>query len=100
MLRRRLALLLFVYVSLEFANPFMPGAVTFEGGAIEAAKVERHRPAAATAAAAPSPARSGPVLAPGRPLHPARPGAVRRWILPSARHEMPSLDPAPLADDH
>jgi hypothetical protein len=99
MFGRRLALLLLVYVSLDFANPFMPGAVSFESGFVEAAGADRHRPAAATAATA-SPPRNGPVLAPERPLPPARPGTVRRRIFPSAGHEMPSFDPASPAEDH
>lgn len=99
MFGRRLALLLLVYVSLDFANPFMPGAVSFESGFVEAAGADRHRPAAATAATV-SPPRSGPVLAPERPLPPTRPGSVRRRILPRARHGMPSLDLASPADDH
>jgi hypothetical protein len=51
-----------VYASLDFANPFVPGAVSVESGFVEAA------------------------------------GAVRRRILPSVRHEMPSLDPASPAE--
>ena len=43
---RQLALLLVLYVSAELSNPLMPGAFTFDGGSIEAAKTERHRPAA------------------------------------------------------
>ena len=80
MLGRRLALLLFVYVSLEFANPFMPGAVTFEGGSMETAKVERHRPAAPAPPPA-SPEGRVPTVVARRPF-PA--GADQRAAAPTA----------------
>jgi hypothetical protein len=41
----RLALLLVVYVALDFANPLMPGAVSFEGGSVEAVDADGARPA-------------------------------------------------------
>lgn len=39
----RLTLLLFLYVTADFANPLMPGAVTYPNGTIEAVHVERSR---------------------------------------------------------
>lgn len=41
----RLALLLLVYVTLDFANPLMPGAVRFDGGSVDAVHADRGRPA-------------------------------------------------------
>jgi len=92
MLLRRLALLLFVYVSAEFSNPFMPGAVTFEGGSMETAKAERHRPAA------PVPLRPAlidrvPSVVRRVPAPPARISAAPRRPIPIAHHVVPSLDP-------
>jgi hypothetical protein len=40
-MRRRLLLLLLLYVTLDFANPLMPGAVRFEGGSIEVVQADR-----------------------------------------------------------
>jgi hypothetical protein len=40
---RALALLLFAYVSVEFANPLMPGAVSLDG-TMEAVRAERADP--------------------------------------------------------
>lgn len=46
----KLALLLVVYVSLDFANPMMPGAVSFDsGGSVEGRKADRGRDADAVA---------------------------------------------------
>jgi hypothetical protein len=39
----RLTFLLFLYVSADFANPLMPGAVSYANGSIEAVQVERSR---------------------------------------------------------
>lgn len=45
---RRLTLFLFVYVTLDFANPLMPGAVRFDGGSVDAVHAERARPLASS----------------------------------------------------
>ena len=58
MLRRPLTVLLFVYIALELANPCMPGAVTFEGGAMHTAENSR---CTIQAASAPLPASASPV---------------------------------------
>jgi hypothetical protein len=101
MLRRRLVLLLVVYASLDFANPLMPGAVTFEGGSMDAATVECHRPVASAPLAA-LPSVQVPTIVPTLPS-PASPvrisGAVRRPI-PTARRLAPPLEPASPAEDH
>jgi hypothetical protein len=39
----RLSVLLILYVAADFANPLMPGAVTFLDGSVEAVHVERAR---------------------------------------------------------
>lgn len=43
MTARRLALLLSLYVSLDVANPLMPGAVQFVDGSVEVVQAERAR---------------------------------------------------------
>ena len=48
---RRLPLLLLLYVTLDFANPLMPGAVSFEAGSIEVVQGDRTARAARPAAA-------------------------------------------------
>lgn len=44
MAARRLALLLLLYVSLDVANPLMPGAVQFVDGSVEVVQGDRARP--------------------------------------------------------
>ena len=44
LMRRILLVLFFLYSVVDFANPSVPGAVTFDGGAMETAKAERQRP--------------------------------------------------------
>jgi hypothetical protein len=41
-----LALFLLVYVTLDFANPLMPGAVRFDGGSVNVVHADRARPVA------------------------------------------------------
>jgi hypothetical protein len=48
---RRLPLLLLLYVTLDFANPLMRGAVSFEAGSIEVVQGDRTARAARPAAA-------------------------------------------------
>jgi hypothetical protein len=50
-MRRHLLLLLLIYVTLDFANPLMPGAVRFEAGSIEVVQADRTARAARPAAA-------------------------------------------------
>jgi hypothetical protein len=40
-MRRHLPLLLLFYVTLDFGNPLMPGAVRFEAGSIEVVQADR-----------------------------------------------------------
>jgi hypothetical protein len=41
----RLSVLLILYVAADFANPLMPGAVSYPNGSVEAVHVERSRTA-------------------------------------------------------
>jgi hypothetical protein len=41
----RLSILLILYVAADFANPLMPGAVSYPKGSVEAVHVERSRTA-------------------------------------------------------
>ena len=99
MLRRRLAIVLFVYVSLEFANPFMPGAVTFEGGPMEAAKVERHRVAAFVPLFSSPPGDCVVSVVPKLPSPPVRICPAPRRPIPVAIHAAASPDTAVPAED-
>jgi hypothetical protein len=51
-MRWRFPTLLLVYVTLDFANPLMPGAVSFAGGSIEVVQGDRTTRAVRTAAPA------------------------------------------------
>jgi hypothetical protein len=42
----RVSLLVLVYVTLDFANPLMPGAVSFDRGSVDVVQGDRARPAA------------------------------------------------------
>jgi len=100
---RTLALFLLVYLGLDLANPFMPGAVTFVDGRLEV--IDAGRPAGidlplhdSTGAAAPP--RGAPVLA--RPSsRPAPAGErLRRWRIPASRVFAVAPEAAPSSDDH
>ena len=77
---RRLPLLLLLYVTLDFANPLMPGAVRFEAGSVEVVQADR----IARAAVAAMPAQAARDEA---PLDPDRAQRVRVPV---------SLGPRPL----
>jgi hypothetical protein len=71
----KLALLLVVYVSLDFANPMMPGAVTFDtNDSVEGRKADRGRDADADAVASRLPATTALRHA---TVQPARIGSAR-----------------------
>jgi hypothetical protein len=103
MTRSRLSVLLILYVAADFANPLMPGAVTFLDGSVEAVHVERARFAEC--------APGAPVLAPhecievacltspaphARPLPPA----VRLWLAPVPRARLVESGPPPPSEAH
>jgi hypothetical protein len=99
MLGRRLATLLLVYVCLEFANPFMPGAVTFEGGSMESAKVERHRLATFAPLFSSPPGDWVVSVVPRLPSPPMRICPAPRRPTPVAIHAAASPDTAVPAED-
>ena len=75
----RLAFLLLLYVTLDFSNPMMPGAVSFDpDDCVEAVRAGRLTTPADAVAAVPAPA-------------PSRFEPVRRAVLPRA----PVMSPAP-----
>lgn len=101
---RRLALLLVVYLTLDFANPLMPGAVRFEGGSVEAVRADRARPVtpAVPVSLHPSPEpvidRVAHVRAHDRPSpipEPPRHAVTRIRRAPAA-----SADPPAVSEDH
>lgn len=102
---RRLLLLFAVYVTLDVANPLMPGAVRFEEGAIRA--VQADRPSRPLLPVVPA-VRTGQPLRPAAPLAevtpatpsfarpiPAAPSRLVRRVGPSRRDA-----PPPPAEDH
>jgi hypothetical protein len=97
---RQLALLLVLYVSAEFSNPLMPGAFTFDGGSIDAAKAERPRP---DAPAAPRAMHEMPALSvvPKPPQAPTRMVTAPRRDVRIARPMLPAPnDSGSSTDDH
>ena len=100
-MRRRLPLLVLLYVTLDFANPLMPGAVRFESGCVEVVQGDRTARSEPLAIAGPAlvPIESPAVvdiarLAPVLPSLPWRLRPVRRSV--SERSPTP---PAP-GEDH
>lgn len=99
-------ILLAVYVTLDVANPLMPGAVQFEAGAVQsvqAACPARPRLPAVPAIRSVESLRIAAVLpavpavrsAPVRPVPPPGARAMRRRVAPSALDAPPSL-----SEDH
>jgi hypothetical protein len=100
----RLALLLLVYVTLDFANPFMPGAVSFDGGSVDAVRADRARPltpAVPVDLASSSEAGIDPVA---RVRASVRPGPIpepRHHAVTRIRRAPPSSsDPPAASEDH
>jgi hypothetical protein len=99
---RSLALLFLVYLSLDVANPFMPGAVTFFEGSLEV--VDAGRPARSDLPM-PCPAAHPGAPSDERVLSPRSAGVAeaaprrRRWM-PVRRSVVPASDAAPTSDDH
>jgi hypothetical protein len=99
----RVSLLLLVYITLDFANPLMPGAVSFDGGTVEVVQGDRARPTAvAPVCIVPSPEtvieRPRDVQAVPRPaltVHRSRDAVIRILHAPPS-----SPDPAVSPDDH
>jgi hypothetical protein len=99
----RLSVLLILYVAADFANPLMPGAVTFLNGSVEAVHVERARFLEC--------APGAPVLAPHEGVEVARltcpaphprplPPAARLWLVPVPRAQLVESGPPPPSEAH
>jgi hypothetical protein len=99
----RVSLLLLVYVTLDFANPLMPGAVSFDRGSVEVVQGDRARPTAvAPVCIVPSPEIVLERLRVARTDHRPAPAVHRnRDAVIRIRHAPPSSpDPAVSPDDH
>jgi len=100
---RRFSLLLLLYVSLDVANPLMPGAVQFVDGSVEVVQADRAR---AESIVAPALLAHVPTL--GRPhvvvqtLSRSHPMTVdhRQTLLPARRPPDALSDPASPSEDH
>lgn len=106
-IRRQFFLLVLAYVTLDFANPLMPGAVTFSAGSAEVVQADRTarmaRPEAAQArlpAALPTWTATPGDAQPARPVPASSPAPVITGR--SARRTPPPSDFAPLppSEDH
>jgi hypothetical protein len=99
----RLSVLLILYVATDFANPLMPGAVTFLEGSVQAVHVERARFAECTPGTPVLPSRErieGVGLT--RPVPPPVPMPPVAWVwLMPARHALRvESGPLPPSEDH
>jgi len=100
---RRFSLLLLLYVSLDVANPLMPGAVQFVDGSVEVVQADRAR---AESIVAPALLARVPTL--GRPhvvvrtLSRSHPMTVdhRQTLLPARRPPDALSDPSSPSEDH
>jgi hypothetical protein len=101
---RLLVRLLLLYVALDFANPMMPGAVSFDpGDCVEGAHLERARAPDSVAA---TPVRVAAHLVDPLLVDPPLPSAVRNprpcppriFVTPPAQRA--AGDPPPPGDDH
>jgi hypothetical protein len=101
----RLPLLVLVYVTLDFANPLMPGAVRFEAGAVESVQADRVARSAIAVAPDPAALRTDGLLPPDAVLRPPLPApamshpARRETRRVSAPRSDPSPSPSP-AEEH
>ena len=96
-MRRRIPLLVLLYVTLDFANPLMPGAVRFEGGSVEVVQADRSARAGVPTILVPEMrpvvvvppvgARVRPTLVPRIPTRSPRRGA--RKVKPPRRPDPP-----------
>lgn len=103
MRRGRLALLVLLYVALDFANPLMPGAVRLVEGCVEAVQAERGRADSGPAQA------DRPVTADRSdrvavrsvaPRRLPRPAVPRPAIVAVQRTPEPASDSAASSEDH
>jgi hypothetical protein len=87
---RGVPLLVLLYVTLDFANPLMPGAVRFESGRIEV--VQADRSARIDAAIAPAP-ETRPIVSPPVAEASLRPAPVAAMLSRSPRRVARQLTP-------
>lgn len=100
---RQLTLLLILYVSLDFADPLMPGAVRFVEGALDVVDAERARSKDSTVrlSLAPPPPRTERVVTRPVSANPVAAGHRRPpWRAPVSRACPPACDPVPSLEDH
>lgn len=102
MTRLRLALLFAVYLSLDFSNPLMPGAVTFGAGetSVEARHGERPRVTDVAPAPLPSPVAPPSTLElRSAPIRPSSREASRVWQACLRRSQPARSDASSLSED-
>jgi hypothetical protein len=102
--RRLPALLILLWVALDFANPLVPGAVTFDAATcVDAVRPERDRPLRGAVAAlpgAPPPAAvAGPALVPAPSPAPRTPAPPIRRRATAPRSALGAESPSPPGDD-
>jgi hypothetical protein len=103
MTSRVVVFLILAYVSIDFGNPLLPGAVQLVAGSLDTVDADRSRgddlleaPAVAAAVLPPMTATSPPeILA----RLPRAPGVPPRWLLLARRSPAPRADP-PSAPEH
>ena len=99
---RTLALFLLVYLSLDLANPFMPGAVTFVDGRLEV--IDAGRPPGADLPIRDIAGGAAPRDEPSLARSSSRPAVAgeyrRRWWIPPRRAFSIAPEPGPSSDDH
>jgi hypothetical protein len=103
MTARRVSFLVLAYVTLDFANPLMPGAVSFDRGAVEIVQADRARSTAVVPVCiVPTPETALERVRDAHALHRASPTIHRRRdAVIRIRHAPPSSpDPAVPPDDH
>jgi hypothetical protein len=99
----RVSILVLVYVTLDFANPLMPGAVSFDRGSVEIVQGDRARSTTVVPVCiVPTPETALERVRDAHALHPPRPTVHRRRdALIRIRHAPPAAaDPAVPPDDH
>lgn len=96
-----LVLVVAVYVSLDIANPFIPGALSFGlEDCVEARQADRFRAHADRAVMAPLPRRFAPVAVPLARWRTSVPATPQWRQAPVTRSHPAFPTPAPFPEDH